>query len=248
MKYPDFTLENKLSGVIAGVDEVGRDLLAGPVISAAVVFIDRNTIIDGINDSKKLTPQCRQVLYEKIISNAKFGIGMASVEEINSYNIMQATKLSMKRALIDLDLELDYVLVDGNQPPEVKSILNGDNLSTSIAAASIVAKVTRDRLMQELHNKHPEYNWYKNKGYGTKEHLNAIGLYGITEHHRKNFAPISRALYPLDSNHLPFSKGMFSLNRQTVLDPFLKLLNVAPVLQVHHYHKKRTVWQTVNQL
>ncbi|MDX5527271.1 MAG: ribonuclease HII, partial [Wolbachia endosymbiont of Andrena nigroaenea] len=154
MKYPDFTLENKLSGVIAGVDEVGRGPLAGPVISAAVVFIDRNTIIDGINDSKKLTPQFRQVLYEKITSVAKFGIGMASVEEINSYNILQATKLSMKRALIDLDLELDYVLVDGNQPPEVKwqvkSIVNGDNLSTSIAAASIVAKVTRDRLMQEL--------------------------------------------------------------------------------------------------
>jgi ribonuclease HII len=198
MKYPDFTLENKLSGVIAGVDEVGRGPLAGPVISAAIVFIDRNTIIDGINDSKKLTPQYRQVLYEKITSVAKFGIGVASVEEINLYNILQATKLSMKRALIDLDLELDYVLVDGNQPPEVKwqvkSIVNGDNLSTSIAAASIVAKVTRDRLMQELHNKHPEYNWYKNKGYGTKEHLNAIGLYGITEHHRKNFAPISRAL------------------------------------------------------
>ncbi|WP_349967258.1 ribonuclease HII [Wolbachia endosymbiont of Armadillidium arcangelii] len=197
MKYPDFTLENTLSGIIAGVDEVGRGPLAGPVVSAAVVFIDRNTIIDGINDSKKLTPKCRQVLYEKITSVAKFGIGMASVEEINSYNILQATKLSMKRALVNLDLELDYVLVDGNQPPEVKwqvkSIVNGDSLSISIAASSIIAKVTRDRLMEELHNKHPKYNWYKNKGYGTKEHLNAISLYGITKHHRKNFAPISRA-------------------------------------------------------
>lgn len=119
---------------------------------------------------------------------------MASVEEINSYNILQATKLSMKRALANLNLELDYVLVDGNQPPEVKwqvkSIVNGDSLSISIAAASIVAKVTRDRLMEELHNKHPQYNWYKNKGYGTKEHLSAIGLHGITKHHRKNFAPI----------------------------------------------------------
>ena len=164
------------------------------MISAAVIFTDRDTVIDGINDSKKLTPKCRQVLYEKITSVAKFGIGMASVEEINSYNILQATKLSMKRALANLNLELDYVLVDGNQPPEVKwqvkSIVNGDSLSISIAAASINAKVTRDRLMEELHNQHPQYNWYKNKGYGTKEHLSAIGLYGITKHHRKNFAPI----------------------------------------------------------
>ncbi|BET35712.1 MULTISPECIES: ribonuclease HII [Wolbachia] len=194
MKYPDFTLENTLSGIIAGVDEVGRGPLAGPVISAAVIFTDRDTVIDGINDSKKLTPKCRQVLYEKITSVAKFGIGMASVEEIDSYNILQATKLSMKRALVNLDLELDYVLVDGNQPLEVKwqtkSVVNGDSLSISIAAASIVAKVTRDRLMEELHNKHPQYNWYKNKGYGTKEHLSAIGLHGITKHHRKNFAPI----------------------------------------------------------
>ncbi|APR98406.1 ribonuclease HII [Wolbachia endosymbiont of Folsomia candida] len=195
MTYPDFTLENRLSGMIAGVDEVGRGPLAGPVMSAAVVFTDRNIIIDGINDSKKLTPKFREVLYEKITSVAKFGIGIASVEEINSYNILQATKLSMERALINLNLELDYVLVDGNQPPEVKwqvqSVVNGDNLSTSIAAASIIAKVTRDRFMQELHNKHPEYNWHKNKGYGTKEHINAINLYGITEHHRKNFAPVS---------------------------------------------------------
>ncbi|WP_264336518.1 MULTISPECIES: ribonuclease HII [unclassified Wolbachia] len=194
MRYPDFTLENTLSGIIAGVDEVGRGPLAGPVVSAAVIFTDRDTVIDGINDSKKLTPKCRQVLYEKITSVAKFGIGMASVEEIDSYNILQATKLSMKRALVNLDLELDYVLVDGNQPLEVKwqtkSIVNGDSLSISIAAASIVAKVTRDRLMEELHNKHPQYNWYKNKGYGTKEHLSAIGLHGITKHHRKNFAPI----------------------------------------------------------
>lgn len=196
MKYPDFTLENTLSGIIAGVDEVGRGPLAGPVISAAVIFTDRDTVIDGINDSKKLTPKCRKVLYEKITSVAKFGIGMASVEEIDSYNILQATKLSMKRALVNLDLELDYVLVDGNQPLEVKwqtkSVVNGDSLSISIAAASIVAKVTRDRLMEELHNKHPQYNWYKNKGYGTKEHLSAIGLHGITKHHRKNFAPIRR--------------------------------------------------------
>lgn len=106
MKYPDFTLENTLSGIIAGVDEVVRGPLAGPVISAAVIFTDRDTVINGINDSKKLTPKCRQVLYEKITSVAKFGIGMASVEEIDPYNILQATKLSMKRALVNLDLEL----------------------------------------------------------------------------------------------------------------------------------------------
>ncbi|MDF0607949.1 ribonuclease HII [Wolbachia endosymbiont of Onchocerca gibsoni] len=194
MTYPDFTLENELSGIVAGVDEVGRGSLAGPVISAAVVFTNRNTTIKGINDSKKLTAKSRQVLYEKIISTAKFGIGIASVKEINSYNILQATKLSMQRALIDLRLELDYVLVDGNQPPKIKwqtkSIVNGDSLSISIAAASIIAKITRDQLMQELHHQYPEYNWYKNKGYGTKEHIETIEIYGITEHHRESFMPI----------------------------------------------------------
>ncbi|HCE59732.1 MAG TPA: ribonuclease HII [Wolbachia sp.] len=203
MKYPDFALENELPGIIAGVDEVGRGPLAGPVISAAVVFTDRSTVIDGINDSKKLTPKSRQVLYHKITSAAKFGIGMASVEEINSYNILGATKLSMKRALIDLNLDLDYVLVDGNQPPEVKwqvkPVINGDSISISIAAASIIAKVTRDQLMQGLHNKYPQYNWHKNKGYGTKEHINAINLHGITEHHRKNFAPCSSAYFAVCS-------------------------------------------------
>lgn len=117
-----------------------------------------------------MTAKNRQILYEKITSVAKFGIGIASVDEINSYNILQATKLSMQRALINLGLELDYVLVNGNQPPkvkwQVKSIVNGDSLSISIAAASIIAKVTRDQLMQELHSQYPEYNWYKNKGYG----------------------------------------------------------------------------------
>lgn len=197
MTYPDFTLENNLSGLIAGVDEVGRGPLAGPVISAAVVFTGREVPIDGIKDSKKLTPKSRQILYEKITSVAKFGIGIASVAEIDSYNILQATKLSMERALTDLNLELDYVLVDGNQSLkakyQVKPIINGDNLSISIAAASIIAKVTRDQLMQELHNNHPQYNWYKNKGYGTKEHIAAIHLHGITEHHRKSFAPVSAA-------------------------------------------------------
>lgn len=204
MTYPDFTLENNLSGLIAGVDEVGRGPLAGPVISAAVVFTDRNVPIDGIKDSKKLTPKSRQILYEKITSVAKFGIGIASVEEINSYNILQATKLSMERALTDLNLELDYVLVDGNQSLQVKyqvrPIINGDNLSISIAAASIIAKVTRDQLMQELHNNHPQYNWYKNKGYGTKEHIAAIHLHGITDHHRRNFAPVSAAYLMLKTS------------------------------------------------
>ncbi len=192
---PDFTLENNLSGVIAGVDEVGRGPLAGPVVSAAVVFSDRNYLINGINDSKKLTVRNREILYDKIISVAKYGIGIADVDEINLHNILVATKLSMKRALMNLNVELDHVLVDGNQPPavkwQVKSIVNGDNISVSIAAASIVAKVTRDRLMQLLHYKYPMYNWYRNKGYGTKEHINAIELYGITKHHRRNFAPIT---------------------------------------------------------
>ncbi|QKX01497.1 ribonuclease HII [Wolbachia endosymbiont of Cruorifilaria tuberocauda] len=203
MIYPNFALENKLPGIVAGVDEAGRGPLAGPVISAAVVFTNKTTTITGINDSKKLTAKNRQVLYEKIKSVAKFAIGIASVQEINSHNILQATKLSMQRALINLGLELDYVLVDGNQTPEtkwqVRSIIKGDSLSISISAASVIAKVTRDQLMQKLHHQYPEYNWYKNKGYATKEHIEAIGLYGITEHHRKSFAPILKLRNPICS-------------------------------------------------
>ncbi len=197
---PDFSLENELNGIVAGVDEVGRGALAGPVISAAVVFLGRINIIDGINDSKKLTPQKREELYEKMIldANVKYGIGIADVDEINQSNILEATKLSMKRALVNLNMELDYILIDGNQPPSVpwpiKCVVNGDSISISIAAASIVAKVTRDRLMRYLHDETPEYNWYKNKGYGTKEHIRALNKYGISNHHRKNFAPISNML------------------------------------------------------
>ncbi|WP_339045544.1 ribonuclease HII [Candidatus Mesenet endosymbiont of Agriotes lineatus] len=194
---PDFSLENELDGIVAGVDEVGRGALAGPVISAAVVFFSRTNITTEINDSKKLTPQKREELYKEITSdiNIKYGIGTADINEINQYNILGATKLSMKRALINLNMALDYVLVDGNQPPDVpwnvKCVVNGDNLSVSIAAASIIAKVIRDRFMMQLHNDAPEYNWYKNKGYGTKEHIQALNRYGISDHHRKNFAPVS---------------------------------------------------------
>lgn len=194
---PDFSLENNINGVVAGVDEVGRGALAGPVISAAVVFLEKINIINGIDDSKKLTPQKRENLYEEIISdtNIKYGIGIANVDEINKFNILSATKLSMKRALINLGIELRCVLIDGNQmldvPWQAKCVVNGDSLSISIATASIVAKVTRDRLMMQLHNEAPKYNWYKNKGYGTKEHIQALNEYGVSSHHRKSFAPVS---------------------------------------------------------
>ncbi|GHM58762.1 MAG: ribonuclease HII [Candidatus Mesenet longicola] len=197
LDMPDFSLENELDGIVAGVDEVGRGALAGPVISAAVVFLNRINIATEINDSKKLTPQKREELYEKIIldTDIKYSIGAADINEINQYNILGATKLSMKRALINLNMELDYVLIDGNQPPDVpwnvKCVINGDNLSVSIAAASIIAKVTRDRFMMQLHHGAPEYNWYRNKGYGTKEHIQALNKYGVSNHHRKNFAPVS---------------------------------------------------------
>ncbi|WP_333024105.1 ribonuclease HII [Wolbachia endosymbiont of Pentidionis agamae] len=191
MKYPDLSLENELSGIVAGVDEVGRGALAGPVVSAAVVFNNREIAISNIRDSKRLSPKQRKILYHDITLNAKVALGISSIQEINAYNILEATKLSMKRALINLNLEIDYALVDGNQPPKVKwqtqSIINGDNISISIAAASIIAKVTRDELMQELHDEFPQYNWYQNKGYGTKEHINAIQNLGVTIHHRKNF-------------------------------------------------------------
>lgn len=176
---------------ICGVDEAGRGPLAGPVCAAAVIF-EKGQVIEGVNDSKKLSEKKRELLYDEIISQAKaYSIAFATVEEIEEINILNATMLAMKRAVEGLSVTPDFVLVDGNKSPEfeMKSqyIIKGDSLSLSIAAASILAKVTRDRLLVEYDSKYPNYEFKKHKGYGTKLHREKILEYGICEIHRKSF-------------------------------------------------------------
>ena len=191
---PDFSVEDKKRQLdfnnIAGVDEAGRGPWAGPVYSA-IVILNRNCIPDGINDSKKISEKKRIELYEEILINHKYGIGCASPDEIDQLNILEATFLSMRRALENLIIKPDYILVDGNLSPNFniphESIIKGDSISMSIAAASIIAKVERDKFMLNIDNEHPEYKWKKNKGYPTKENREAIKKEGISKHHRKSF-------------------------------------------------------------
>ena len=190
----DFGWPNKL---IAGVDEAGRGPWAGPVVSAAVVLNKKNIPID-LNDSKKISEKKRQSLYSSIYNSHFVGVGISSIEEIDNLNILQATFLSMKRALDNLDCSVDAILVDGNLDPgfdyKTECIVNGDSISFSIAAASIIAKVTRDNLMSKIHKEFPNYNWKRNKGYGTREHRNALDMYGPCKYHRKSFSPINKML------------------------------------------------------
>ncbi len=190
----DFGWPNKL---IAGIDEAGRGPWAGPVVSAAVVLNKKN-IPSDLNDSKKISEKKRQSLYSSIYNSHFVGVGISSIEEIDNLNILQATFLSMKRALDNLDCSVDAILVDGNLDPgfdyKTECIVNGDSISFSIAAASIIAKVTRDNLMSKIHKEFPNYNWRRNKGYGTKEHRNALDMYGPCKYHRKSFSPINKML------------------------------------------------------
>ncbi|MBQ5563646.1 MAG: ribonuclease HII [Clostridia bacterium] len=178
--------------MICGVDEAGRGPLAGPVCAAAVIFPE-GLIIDGVNDSKKLSEKKREKLFDKIKEEAlSYSIAYASVEEIEKLNILNAAMLAMKRAVEGLDIEPDMILVDGNKEPDIEdidctAIIKGDALSHSIAAASILAKVSRDRLMNEMAKKYPEYGFDKHKGYGTKLHREKILEYGICEIHRPSF-------------------------------------------------------------
>lgn len=177
--------------VVCGVDEAGRGPLAGPVFAAAVV-LPSNVMIEGLNDSKKLSEKKREFLYDEIKSKAlAYYIAFASEKEIDELNILGATFLAMRRAIEGLTLQPDFALIDGNRLPELKvpakAIIKGDSLSASIAAASILAKVERDRLMKTLSEKYPEYNFEKHKGYGTKEHIELLKKYGSSEIHRKSF-------------------------------------------------------------
>ena len=200
---PHYIYESRLlktmTGPICGVDEVGRGPLAGPVVAAAVI-LDRTRIPKGLNDSKQLREQDREELYPRILEMAvAVGVGEASVDEIDLVNIRQATHLAMARAVRALPVAAAFALVDGNDAPALPCkcdmLVKGDSRSVSIAAASIIAKVTRDRLMALLHDHHPVYGWRQNKGYGTPEHLTGLRAHGITVHHRKSFSPVHHILY-----------------------------------------------------
>jgi ribonuclease HII len=185
-------------GLMAGVDEAGRGPLAGPVVAAAVI-LDVRYPIDGLADSKKLSARRREQLYDTIRAHALCcSVALASVEEIDRLNILQATMLAMQRAVQGLRLKPAKVLVDGNRLPALdvlaEAIVKGDDKVPAISAASILAKVTRDRLLRELDQCHPEYGFATHKGYGTAEHLAALMRHGPTPEHRRSFAPVRAAL------------------------------------------------------
>jgi ribonuclease HII len=195
---PDLTFERGLTGVVCGIDEAGRGPLAGPVMAAAVVLPARlpDILTAQLDDSKVLSAAKRARLFEVIQDCGQVGVGRAEVDEIDRLNILQATFLAMRRAVSGL--AVDHALVDGNRRPPlpcgVTCIVGGDSRSFSIAAASVVAKVTRDRAMAVLAADFPGYGWERNAGYGTEEHRMAIRRLGVTPHHRRSFAPIADLL------------------------------------------------------
>jgi len=183
--------------IVAGVDEAGRGPLAGPVVAAAVV-LDPKRLPQGAADSKTLTPERREALYEIILATARVGVGVVDVATIDSVNILNATFLAMRQAVERLDRPPDLAIVDGNRAPalacRVRTLVDGDALCLSIAAASIVAKVTRDRLMVALDAECPGYGFAAHKGYATPEHLAALKALGASPHHRVSFAPVAQCL------------------------------------------------------
>ena len=181
---------------IAGVDEVGRGSLVGPVYAAAVI-LKKSINKRVLKDSKKLSKSKREILARYIKKNSTWAITKASSKEIDKINVLQASLLAMKRAIIKLKKKPSLVLIDGNQLPKIKgyklnSVIKGDQKIPSISAASIIAKVARDKMITKLHRYHKNYHWNKNFGYGTKEHIKAIRKFGITAHHRKTFSPIDK--------------------------------------------------------
>lgn len=190
LKYENEAFDNGFE-CVCGVDEAGRGPLAGPVCAAAVI-LPRGCIIEGLNDSKKLSEKKREQLFDVITEKAEaYSIAMASEKEIDEINILQATFLAMRRAVGSLEIKPDFVIVDGNRDPllgiKTMTLVKGDSLCESVAAASVLAKVTRDRYMLKLCEKYPEYQFQKHKGYGTKLHYEMIEKYGISDIHRKSF-------------------------------------------------------------
>jgi len=205
---PDFELEDKYSGVIAGTDEAGRGPWVGPVVAGCAVFISRDVdekLLENLNDSKKLSKKKREMLYDLIIKEAEkghmlIGIGEASAKEIDEINILNASFLAMKRAMQQAcPMKPEMVLIDGNRTPKdfgcpVQAVIKGDAKSYSISAASILAKVYRDRLMEKMALQYPGYGFEKNAGYGTKNHIEGLKKYGVTPEHRRSYAPVKEFL------------------------------------------------------
>tara|TARA_B100000965_G_C19501448_1_gene717643 strand:- start:142 stop:699 length:558 start_codon:yes stop_codon:yes gene_type:complete len=182
--------------IVAGVDEVGRGSLIGPVYAAAVI-LKKSINLKVLKDSKSISKKEREILYDYIKKNSVWAIGKASCKEIDKLNILQASLLAMKRAIKKLKTKPTYVLIDGNKLPrlngyKLKAIIKGDQKIPSISAASIIAKVSRDKMITNLGKKFKDYKWDQNFGYGTKQHLKAIKNLGITTHHRKTFSPINK--------------------------------------------------------
>lgn len=191
-KYEKELMKNGIK-LIGGVDEVGRGPLVGPVVAACVILPDKFEL-DGLTDSKKLSEKKREIFYDKIIKQAlSIGIGIIDEKKIDEVNIYEATKLAMKKAIANCDLKPEHILIDA-MPLELDipttSIIKGDLKSITISAASVIAKVTRDRMLIELDKKYPMYDFKNNKGYPTKKHLDAIDKYGIIEEHRKSYSPV----------------------------------------------------------
>lgn len=192
-EWIDFEAQAKEEGFVAvcGVDEAGRGPLAGPVYAAAVI-LPSGCVIDGLNDSKKLSEKKREQLFDVILEKAEaHGIAWATEQEIDEYNILQATYLAMRRAIDALQIKADFALIDGNRLPpldiQAQTVIKGDACCASIAAASILAKVSRDRFMLEIDRKYPQYQFSKHKGYGTKLHYEMLAQFGISPVHRKTF-------------------------------------------------------------
>ncbi|MDX8350366.1 ribonuclease HII [Cognatiyoonia sp. IB215446] len=203
MSQPDFSFETLAHqngfAHVAGVDEVGRGPLAGPVVAAAVI-LDPKRIPAGLNDSKKLTAKSRDALYDALMADADVSIAQANVAEIDTHNILRASHIAMVRAIGSLRQPADHALIDGNMVPRdltlsAETIVKGDARSLSIAAASIVAKVWRDRHMVDLAQQYPHYGWEKNAGYPTAQHKLGLARFGVTPHHRRSFKPIHNILY-----------------------------------------------------
>ena len=203
MTKPDFSFEQAAYHrgflYVAGVDEVGRGPLSGPVVAAAVI-LDPQNIPDGLNDSKKLTAKRRDALYDQLHIVADVSIAHATVAEIDEHNILRASHVAMVRAIAGLSKTADHALIDGNMTPRdlsgsSETIIKGDARSLSIAAASIMAKVWRDRHMVVLAQQHPHYGWEKNAGYPTAQHKLGLEQFGVTVHHRRSFKPIHNILY-----------------------------------------------------
>lgn len=199
MTLPDDEWERKaLAYPVCGIDEVGRGPWAGPVVASAVI-LDLAVAPKGLNDSKKLSAKRREALYEALQDTAEIGVGIASVTEIDQVNILVASHIAMQRAVADLPRAPAFALIDGNRIPTgfpcpAWTLVKGDSRSVSIAAASIVAKVVRDRIMEELAQTFPGYGWETNAGYGVKAHREALETLGVTPHHRRSFKPIHKML------------------------------------------------------